>query len=294
MTNFRLNLARQKGEQIAEKHGFQNFPIDPFMIAKNENIHVKATPPEQEGVSGFIVFTGEGVGIGYSTKINNIGLQRFTVAHELGHYFLEGHPDKILKSGGHHTSRAEFTQSDSFIELEADHFASGLLMPTSLVKKVIENAVLGLEGIMTLSNEAESSLTASAIRVAECATFPIAIVVSKGSEICYCFMSDSFKSLGNLNFLRKGDPIPESATFNFNKEESNITERKSVCKSTTLTNWFDGSVDIPLDEEVIGLGHYGFTLTVLSTEQSQEDFCEEYDEEQELRESWTPQFSYRK
>lgn len=292
MKKFRLNLARQKGEQIAKEYGFENFPINPFAIAKKENILVEAKSPEQEGVSGFIVFSGEEVGIGYSTNINNIGFQKFTVAHELGHYFLEGHPDEILKSGGSHISRAGFTQGNSSIELEADHFASGLLMPTSLVRKVVAAEEIGLEGIMALSDKAESSLTASAIRVAECVTFPIAVVVSKSNEICYCFMSDSFKNLGKLNFLRKGNPIPASATLYFNKEKNNILDRKSICERATLENWFDGSGNVSLDEEVIGLGRYGLTLTVLSSEQLSEDPYEEYDEDQELSESWTPKFAY--
>ena len=54
--------------------------------------------------------------------------QRFTIGHELGHWFLPGHPEEILKGGGAQRSRAKCTQNTS-IELEADHFASGLLLP---------------------------------------------------------------------------------------------------------------------------------------------------------------------
>jgi len=47
--------------------------------------------------------------------------QRFSIAHELGHYCLEGHPDALL-SNGRHYSRAGFVSSDPF-EQEADHFS---------------------------------------------------------------------------------------------------------------------------------------------------------------------------
>ena len=291
MKKFRLNRARQKGEQIAKEYGFEKFPVDPFAIAKKENILVEAKSPEQDGASGFIVFSGDGVGIGYSTRISNIGFQNFTIAHELGHYFLEGHPEEISKSGGHHSSSAGFTQGNRSIEIEADHFASGLLMPTFLVKEFLASKTIGLEGIKELSDTAKSSLTASAIRAAECASFPIAVVVSHGGEICYCFMSDSFKALGSLDFLRKGEPLPLSATLEFNKVEGNILNRETICESTTLSDWFGGTKNIPLDEEVTGLGHYGLTLTVLSSEQLPED-PDDDDEEQELSESWTPKFAY--
>lgn len=92
---------------------------------------VEPKHPDQVGVSGGIIFHGESVGIFYATNIKSEGFRRFTVAHELGYYFLEGHPEEILKTAPIHISRAGFTQGASSIELEADHFASGLLMPSN-------------------------------------------------------------------------------------------------------------------------------------------------------------------
>ena len=68
-------------------------------------------------------------GIMYATHIDNDGFQRFSIAHEIGHYVLDGHVNHIFPSGdGLHTSEAGFISGDPF-ELEADHFAAGLLMP---------------------------------------------------------------------------------------------------------------------------------------------------------------------
>jgi Zn-dependent peptidase ImmA (M78 family) len=128
MNKFRLNWARRCGEQKAAEFGFTSFPIDPFEIAEKVEIHVEAKPPDMDGVSGGIIFSGEEVVIFYSTSIASQGFQRFTVGHELGHYFLEGHPAEILKAAPIHISRAGFTEGGSSIEIEADHFASGLLL----------------------------------------------------------------------------------------------------------------------------------------------------------------------
>ena len=61
---------------------------------------------------------------------------------------------------------------------------------------------------------------------------------------------------------------------------------------TDLATWFDGPGRITLDEEIIGLGKYGYTLTVLTSEGLPEDPLDEEDEDAELERSWTPRFAY--
>ncbi|PID35447.1 MAG: hypothetical protein CR958_00180 [Rhodobacterales bacterium] len=293
MTKFRLKMARQRGEQTAKDFGFDSFPVDPFDIAEQERIEVQAKDPGMDGVSGCIVFNDDGVGIIYSTKVRSSGFRRFTVAHELGHYFLDGHPEVILnEQNGFHPSKAGFTQGSSSIELEADHFASGLLMPTRLVKSVLSGEDVGMPGITALSLDAGTSLTSAAIRVAECAPYPVAVIVSQGENVCYGFLSESFKTLGGRRFLRKGDPLPASATRDFNTDGANVRSGKSTCATTDLSCWFQGPSSVSLDEEIVGLGNYGLTLTILSSEALSEDPYEEDDEDEKLREQWTPKFAY--
>ncbi len=178
-TKFRLGWARKHGERKAKQLGFTRFPICPFEIAEIEEIVVEPKPADSKGVSGGIIFGDSGVGIFYSTNIMSEGFQRFTVGHELGHYFLEGHPDEILKTAPLHVSRAGFTQGNSSIELEADHFASGLLLPSKLVRETLAENMIGLEGIEALKEASLCSLTASAIRAAECSPYPMAVIVSQ-------------------------------------------------------------------------------------------------------------------
>jgi hypothetical protein len=194
-TRFRIHMARQLGEKVAKDHGFTAFRIDPFEIAQANDITVERKPPDKEGVSGGIIFTGGDVIIFHASNIDNTGFQRFTVAHELGHYFLPGHPEEIQAASPVHVSRAGFSQGAASIEIEADHFAAGLLMPTHLVRQTLSDSPLGLDGIVRLREAADCSLTAAAIRAAEGAEVPMAIVVSRGEEIAYGFLSESFKSL---------------------------------------------------------------------------------------------------
>ena len=188
MSKFRIQMARRQGELKAKEMGYDCFPVDPFAISEAEDIIVEPKAPDQVGVSGGIIFHNDNVGIFYATNIKSEGFRRFTVAHELGHYFLEGHPEEILKTAPIHISNAGFSQGTNSIELEADHFASGLLMPTRLVGKVIGGNRIGLDGIVALSQLAECSLTASAIRAAECSDYPMAVVVvlAKKSHMHSC------------------------------------------------------------------------------------------------------------
>ncbi len=291
MAGFRLKMATQHGEKVAEEFGFNQFPVRPREIAKARDIVIQAKPAEVTGVSGAIIFAGDSATIIYSTEHGNEGFENFSIGHELGHWFLPGHPEEIIKAGGAHMSRANFTQNTS-IELEADHFASGLLLPSNLTRNLLSNYQIGLDGILKLAEKAHCSITAAAIRAAECGSYPMAIIVSKGNEIAYAFTSESFKNLGKLAFLRKGAPLPDGATQRFNADAANVLRAERAVGETDLATWFDGPGRITLDEEIIGLGKYGYTLTVLTSEGLPEAPLDEEDEDAEWERSWTPRFAY--
>ena len=167
-------------------------------------------------------------------------------------------------------------------------------MPTLLVKKELTGGVIGLAGVEQLAARSHCSLTAAAIRATECSPYPMAIIVSQGSDICYCFMSEGFKGLGKpLAFLRKGSPLPLSVTRDFNSDPNNVCYGKHRTTETTLADWFDGSGQTRLDEEIVGLGSFGYTLTVFSSDALADDpDDDEADEEANLIASYTPKFAY--
>ena len=85
--------------------------------------------------------------------------------------------------------------------------------------------------------------------------------------------------------------IPVSATRTFNEDPDNVFNIERETAETTLYDWFDGSRKIALDEEILGLGKYGFTLTVLSSEELPVDPDDEEDPE-DFEDQWTPRFAY--
>jgi len=287
----RLHAARKLGEQTAITHGFSVLPVDPFKIAERVQIIVQGNPDTAKGVSGMLLRHGENYGIIYATYVVSDGFQRFSVAHELGHYFLPGHIDHVLPPGTDaHSSHAGFS-SGNIYELEADHFAAGLLMPTDLVRQAICKTRDGLEAITSLALNCGTSLPASAIRYVEITDCPAAIIMSMGQTIDYCFMSESLRAYRDDGFtwIRKGAILPnDSETASLNRNVLQIEQGHTTEAETDLADWWGGSKSILGIEQAIGLGQYGKTLTVLTFPNLPDE--EEIEEEQQLIESLTPQF----
>jgi Zn-dependent peptidase ImmA (M78 family) len=211
---FNLKMARQMAEAFLKEEGIATLPVDPFAIAASRDIDVKGKPEKTEGVSGMLLRHGNNFGIVYATHIPSLGFQRFSISHELGHYFLPGHIDQILKTGVH-VSRAGFVTADPY-ELEADHFAAGLLMPEEPFRRAMDQHHPGLDAIEAVADRCVTSMTATAVRFAELTDSAVAVIVSSDGIIDYCFMSEAMKSLPKLDWIKKGTPLPSgTATGRF-------------------------------------------------------------------------------
>jgi hypothetical protein len=140
----------------------------------------------------------------------------------------------------------------------------------------------------------KTSLTATAIRCAELSDDAVAIVISAGSTIDYCFMSEAMKSLPSLSWLKKGSAVPVgTATAEFNADPARVLAADRASEEVLSTDWLGGTRSVKLTEEVAGLGSYGKTLTVLSSRSlalGEEGYDDEEREEQDLIESYTPRF----
>jgi hypothetical protein len=260
----KYSLAESKANQVLATSGMNQLPIDPFHIADMNEIQVGEK--EFDGISGCFLNAGGVFAILHTNRINNTGFIRFTVAHELGHYFLPGHIDAILEEGGMHTSEMSFS-SRNWMEKEADRFAAELLMPRSQFTPVVEKAGVGLQAIKNLSDLCITSLEATAIRYVEFTEDPVVVIVSKETspaQIQYACVSPCLREIDALRWVEKGQLIPpgtETAHFHKNGLENGEAEGRSI-----LDQWFADSLEVEMDEEVIRLGGSGRVLTVLSCE----------------------------
>ena len=287
----RLKLAKQRGEAVLSEENVTGLPVDPFALAQKHDIVVQAKPDTESGVSGMLLRHGNAFGILYASDIANEGFQRFSVAHELGHYFLDGHIDHVLPNDGMHASHAGFSSGDPY-EQEADSFAVGLLMPSKPFKKLMGRARLGLQDIDAAHAACKTSLTSTAIRYAELTDDAVAVILSTGRIIDYCILSEAMKSLPDLTWLKRGSPVPaKTATARFNADSARVLRADREEDEIDVLDWLGGKRSSIVTEEVAGLGRYGKTLTVLSSRKiGHEAYADEGDDEDDLVERWTPRF----
>lgn len=266
MSDSRLKDATLHAEKLVRDEKLA-LPIDLMALAKSRDILVEAKPETTKGVSGMLLRAGDNFAICYATHIKSSGFQRFSIAHELGHYFLAGHPEHLFSGGkAIHESQAGFGSRDQ-IELEADHFAAGLLMPSHLFKSEAGKYADGFTAIEKLADRCQTSLTASAIRYAELTDAAVAVVISSGSSVDYCFASRAMRGIRGYKHPLKGSVLPrDSFTRDFNQTESNVVGAQREDGDADLIAWFRADDEIDASEEVVGLGDYGKTLTIISAE----------------------------
>jgi hypothetical protein len=265
-------------------NGFQSLPVDPKKIAAASSIALMDFKPERLGISGFLMRSGEDFGIGYSTAIQNEGFMNFTIAHELGHYFLGGHVQAVIGYGdtGIHYSESGFVSNDEY-EREADSFAAELLMPEALFKITLQQVGSGFPAIEALATAGRTSLVATAIRFAKLADDPVAVVLTAGSQIEWCFVSPELRKCRGVFPLGKRSILPTKSTtaaFNGNPTLVQSGERAEGCCSLNL--WFENAPDVEVKEDVVGLGHYDKTLTVLFTDELVTEEEEEEDTTEDM------------
>ena len=187
---------------------------------------------------------------------------------------------------------AGFTSLDPF-EFEADHFAASLLMPSTLFQSELRKRNDGLESIEALSDKCITSLTATAIRYSELTRAAAAIIVTTGHHVDYCRLSDSMKSLKGLHWLKKGSIVPahtQTAILNATPDLIARAERRAA--EIDVRTWLGGDRRVNALEEVIGLGDYGRTLTLLTCPGIEDEVYGYNDDDYEDRliESWTSRF----
>jgi len=260
-----IQEAENEARELIERLQIVALPICPFKIAGDHGIMVEPKGTKS-GISGCLIRMGDIFGIQYADHIDSQGFINFTVAHELGHYFIPGHPEALIKGkNGVHQSKSGFI-SDNIYEKQADNFAKELLMPESLFRKAMNQTEIGLKAVEALANLCNTSLTATAIRYCLFSDDPVAVVMSEGKTVHWCFMSECLKSIPELQWIRKGSLIPpRTHTASYNKQSENILNNVRQEGWSSLDLWFEDAPHVEMREDIVGLGTYGRTLTILYT-----------------------------
>lgn len=126
----------RKVNEILASYDILDIPIDPIDIAKKLNIKVfnrNFNYLEKDTVSGAIKKEDNDINI-YVNEEDTIERKRFTIAHELGHYFLHLQCDRDTEFVDMHRKTGYSTNLPK--EKEANQFAAAILMPEGKVREL--------------------------------------------------------------------------------------------------------------------------------------------------------------
>ena len=155
-------------EQITTINRFmKSAPVDVFGMSQALGVACQSAYLGDD-ISGMLERVSEGVYKCTYNASDAITRQRFTVAHELGHYMLHR---KLIGDGVDDNKAYRSTDAGKYHntaigpaqETEANKFAAAVLMPTNLVKaKMTEHPDVGDNGLAHIFNV---SMQAMAIRL---------------------------------------------------------------------------------------------------------------------------------
>lgn len=194
------DLAENRKEELSDLAEFiadEHFPetmVQPEIIVKRNNITYN-TGNYDKYFDGILQFKNGRFHMFFnSNRIENIYSPRgrFTVAHELGHYYIDEHRIALEKNlAPSHPSFIDFS-SDNIVEMEADFFASSLLMPKSRILKDIHKRKFSFALIRELANKYNISLTAALLKFMSIGNHPIMVVYMIDARIKWFRYSADF------------------------------------------------------------------------------------------------------
>lgn len=137
----------RRAQELLARLGIFAVPTPVERIAKARGVQVRFSPFDDE-LSGMI-YIKDGIPIIGVNSLHHPNRQRFTIAHELGHFELhrqmittEVHVDKDFPALMRDPKSAAGTEQ---IEIQANQFAAELLMPNKLIKKELSGKQFDIE-----------------------------------------------------------------------------------------------------------------------------------------------------
>ncbi len=127
-----------------------------------------------------------------NSEIDYPGRKRFTIAHELGH--LEMHRDYPIHSDSESLDWFDVALKKLKYgeqELEANSFASELIMPAALFKKEVSGKKFSPELLNNLADRFQTSITSVAFKCVELNIHPVCLFFIKNGVIKYWKKSDA-------------------------------------------------------------------------------------------------------
>lgn len=126
-------MIRKLAQSLLDDPQFRSAPVPVEKIAEALELRIQLEPFEGD-ISGCTVRQGDKAVIGVNS-LHHPNRQRFTIAHEIGHFLLHKGEEIIVDRGFRVNFRDdESAKAENPEEIEANYFAAELLMPRNFLQ----------------------------------------------------------------------------------------------------------------------------------------------------------------
>lgn len=244
-------------EKIYEDFDFK-FPkeVDLEIIANSECILIE-TIELTEG-DGLIIFNQDGGIIKVNSKIIDRGWIRFTIAHELGHYFHAKYNNSLSSQYEIKTVRNKMDDREG--ELFANEFAANLLMPENFYLDFMKYREPAIKNFNKVSEEFCVSLPAAAVRYTKLGSEPIAVIFSEDGKVKWKFESEEFP----FKYIRYNSKVPHiSAAHSLLNSSKEFETNEIKCSAWYYADSKAKKSNVILKEESMRIDGKSAILTIL-------------------------------
>lgn len=195
----------------------------------------------------------------YNKSIPELGRQRFTIAHELGHWEMHPGLNQVFVC----TAQDIQAYRGGAHELEANAFAAELLMPSFLISDALARTSPSIATAVRLANWYQTSFTSAILRMIQFTDLPAFVAFSENNRLkwyqrsprAHCYF---FKAIGSE---LDGDSLARYCTDGI--------DEASEPEEVEASAWFPDDFNrhrFKVLEQSVELGDYGVTVSIITVD----------------------------
>ncbi len=251
---YELRKSERTATELIDQFGIQS-PEDIRLEDIAYALGIRVIVSKLEKAAARLVRYADHAVVRISDQERNEGRMRFSLAHEIGHFLLHE------KSGPLHqcTEQDMLTwESNVNPEVEANVFASELLMPSQMIIPYSQVSPVDLSRAQKICDDFSVSLTAACVRFVRFSSEMCAVVFSQQGLVKWWKGSEEF-----WPFINVRKPLdPETLAYDFFTKGKTYKNAEGVAPEAWLDSDRLGDIDEVI-EHSFGSARLGFTLSLL-------------------------------
>lgn len=234
-------------QQLRSELGLSG-PADMLEVASKLGIGVFEEPLDADG---YLLRMEKDVRILINEHLAYEGRKQFTIAHEIGHFYMPHHRAQMYRCLGRDIEA--YTRNNK-AENEANEFAAEFLLPSRELDKYLKHPP-NLDTVKEVSATYGTSLTATAVKLVQLTYEKMAVVLSETREIKWVSRSQAFPY-----WIPRRQLHEWTYAYDYFVEGALPRGPQKVLASA----WCEGvSRDAEIVEESVGFERLGIVLTLL-------------------------------